>query len=90
MDFNFKQNQQGNREPVKILGEELERVTHFKYLGMSMEEEGGMETEITKRVGAGWRNWNMITSKTEHNFQYKIFTPKFQMYVNILAKRLIT
>ena len=21
-----------------------------------MEEEGGMETEITKRVGAGWRN----------------------------------
>ena len=22
-----------------------------------MEEECGMETEITKRVGAGWRNW---------------------------------
>ena len=22
-----------------------------------MEEEGGMETEITNRVGAGWRNW---------------------------------
>ena len=22
-----------------------------------MEEEGGMETEITKWVGAGWRNW---------------------------------
>ena len=22
-----------------------------------MEEEGGMETEITKRVGAGLRNW---------------------------------
>ena len=22
-----------------------------------MEEEGGMETEIKKRVGAGWRNW---------------------------------
>ena len=22
-----------------------------------MEEEGGMETEITKRVGAGWRKW---------------------------------
>ena len=56
MDFNFEQNQQGNREPVKILGEELERVIHLKYLGTSMEEEGGMETEITKRVGAGWRN----------------------------------
>ena len=48
MDFNFEKNQQGNREPVKILGEELERVTHFKYLGTSMEEEGGMETEIAK------------------------------------------
>ena len=57
MDFNCEHNQQGNREPVKILGEELERVTHFKYLGTSMEEEGGMETEITKRVGAGWGNW---------------------------------
>ena len=57
MDFNFQQSQQGNREPVKILGEELERVTHFKYLGTTMEEEDGMETEITKRVGAGWRNW---------------------------------
>ena len=57
MDFNFEQSQQGNREPVNILGDELERVTHFKYLGMSKEEEGGMETEITKRVGAGWRNW---------------------------------
>ena len=48
MDFNFEQSQQGNREPVKIPREELERVTHFKYLGTSMEEEGGMEIEITK------------------------------------------
>ena len=37
--------------------EEVERVTHFKYLGTSIEEEGGMETEIAKRVGAGWMNW---------------------------------
>ena len=48
--------EQGNREPVKILGAELEGVTHFKYPGTSMEDEGGMETEITDRVGAGWRN----------------------------------
>ena len=32
-----------------ILGEELERVTHFKYLVTRLEEEGGVETEIT-----GW------------------------------------
>ena len=39
---------------MNILGEELERVTHSKYLGTSIEEECGMETEITKRVGAEW------------------------------------
>ena len=54
MDFSFAQ---GNQPQVKILGEEVERVTHFKYLGTSIEEEGGMETEIAKRVGAGWMNW---------------------------------
>ena len=26
-------------------------------MGTSIEEEGGMETEIAKRVGAGWMNW---------------------------------
>ena len=57
MDFSFEQNAQGNRPQVKILGEEVERVTHFKYLGTSIEEEGGMETDIAKRVGAGWMNW---------------------------------
>ena len=45
MELNFEHNQQGNREPVKILRGELERVTHLKYLGTSMEEEGGMETD---------------------------------------------
>ena len=57
MEFSFEQNAQGNRPQVHSLGEEVERVTHFKYLGTSIEEEGGMETEIAKRVGAGWMNW---------------------------------
>ena len=30
---------------------------HFKYLGSSIEETGGMATEITQRVSAAWRNW---------------------------------
>ena len=57
MEFSFEQNAQGNRPHVQILGEEDESVTHFKYLGTSIEEEGGMETDIAKRVGAGWMNW---------------------------------
>ena len=40
-------------EPVKILGEELQRVHHFKYLGSSVEETGGRATEITQRVQHG-------------------------------------
>ena len=28
-----------------------------------MEEEGGMEAEITKWVGAGWRNWKKCRQK---------------------------
>ena len=48
MDFNFGQDNGQEREPVKILGEELQRVHHFKYLGSSVEETGGMTTEITQ------------------------------------------
>ena len=45
IDFSFEQNAQGNRPQIKILGEEVESVTQFKYLGTSVEEEGGMEWE---------------------------------------------
>ena len=38
MDFNFGQYKGQEREPVKILGEELQRVHHFKHLGSSVEE----------------------------------------------------
>ena len=44
MDFNFGQDNGPEREPVRILGEELQRVHHFKYLGSSVEETGGMAT----------------------------------------------
>ena len=42
------------REPVKILGEELQRVHHFKYLGSSVDDTGGMTTEISQRVCVAW------------------------------------
>ena len=61
MDFNFGQDNGQEREPVKILGEELQRVHHFKYLGSSVEETGGMATEITHRVSVAWRNWKRFS-----------------------------
>ena len=57
MAFTFGQDNGQGREPVKILGEELHRVNHFKDLGSSVEETGGMATEITHRVSAAWRYW---------------------------------
>ena len=41
---------------MKIIGKELERITHFKCLGTSTEEGCCVETEITVRMGPGWRN----------------------------------
>ena len=57
IDFKFGLDNGQGREPVKILGEELQRVHHFKYLGSSVEETGGMTTEISQRVSSAWRNW---------------------------------
>ena len=57
MDFNFGQDNGQEREPVKIPGEELQRVHHFNYLGSNLEEIGGRATEITQRVSAAWINW---------------------------------
>ena len=47
MDFKFERNEEIDKPTVKIQGDELEKVTHFKYLGSVMEEKRGMEMEIT-------------------------------------------
>ena len=43
IDFKFGQDNGQGREPVKMLGEELQRVHHFKYLGSSVRETGARE-----------------------------------------------
>ena len=48
IDFKFGQDNGQGREPVKILGEELQRVHRFTYLGARVEETGGMTTEISQ------------------------------------------
>ena len=44
MNFNFGQDNGQRREPVKVLGEELQIVNHFKYIGSIVEEPGSMAT----------------------------------------------
>ena len=72
MDFNFGQDSGQEREPVKILGEELQRVHHLKYLGSSVEETGGMATEITQRVSAAWRNWKRCSWLCDRRMPVKL------------------
>ena len=57
IDFKFGLDNGQGREPVKILGEELQRVHHFNYIGSSVEDTGGMTTYISQRVSAAWGNW---------------------------------
>ena len=49
---------------------------HTKYI---------QSTHFIMTIGCAIKQNNTMTSKTEHNFQYKIFTAKFQMYMYILA-----
>ena len=61
-DFKFGQDNGHGREPVKIIGEQLQRVHHFKYLGSSVDEAGGIATGMTQRVNAAWINWNISSA----------------------------
>ena len=56
LDFAFTQNDQENRESIKILEQEPEILIHFKYLGTCVDEKGGMEMEFTKQTWTRWRN----------------------------------
>ena len=49
IDFQFGQDNGQGRGQVKILGEELQRVSRFKY-------GGGMTTDISQGVSAAWGN----------------------------------
>ena len=57
MDFKFGLDNGQGREPVNILGEELQRVPHFMYFGSSVEGTGDMATNNSQKVSAAWRNW---------------------------------
>lgn len=39
-----------SKETVKMLGDEVARVKDFKYLGLTIQENGGCKREIKKRI----------------------------------------
>jgi len=46
---------------VAIEGVEIPRVEDFKYLGLTIQEDGGSDKEVTKKIQAGWNGWRKIT-----------------------------
>ena len=48
-------------ETVKIEDTKMPRVKEFKYLGSTVQESGGCEREVKKRVQAGWNGWRRVS-----------------------------
>ena len=48
-------------ETVKMEDAKVPRVKEFKYLGSTMQESGGCEREVKKRVQAGWNGWRKVS-----------------------------
>ena len=48
-------------ETVKMEDTKVPRVKEFKYLGSTVQESGGCEREVKKRVQARWNGWRKVS-----------------------------
>ena len=48
-------------ETVKMEDTKVPRVKEFKYLGSTVQESGGCEREVKKRIQAGWNGWRRVS-----------------------------
>ncbi|XP_037781893.1 uncharacterized protein LOC119578370 [Penaeus monodon] len=46
---------------ISLGGERVQRAVEFKYLGSTVQEDGGSEAEVSKRIQAGWNSWKKVT-----------------------------
>ena len=47
--------------PIKLNGEELKNVDHFKYLGSVIDKDGTIDRDVDLRVRAAWSSWRKLT-----------------------------
>jgi hypothetical protein len=45
-------------DTIKLDGINIKRTRTFKYLGSVVEEQAGMENEVTLSIQCGWINWS--------------------------------
>ena len=50
-----------DKETVKMEDTKVPRVKKFKYFGSMVQESGGCEREVKKRVQAGWNGWRRVS-----------------------------
>ena len=46
---------------VELQEKQLLETTEFKYLGSSLQKEGGVGTEVSRRIQCGWNNWRKMS-----------------------------
>ena len=51
----------GNSEGELKIGEAIPTVIEFKYLGSTVESAGGVDSEVNRRIQAGWKNWRKVS-----------------------------
>ena len=54
-------NGENDDETVKMEDTKKPRVKEFMYLGSTVQESGGCEREVKKRVQAGWNGWRRVS-----------------------------
>ena len=54
-------NGRNDKETVKIEDTKVPRVKEFKYLGSMVQESYICETEVKRRVQAGWNGWRKVS-----------------------------
>jgi hypothetical protein len=47
---------------IKLQGQELKEVSEFKYLGNTVQGDGGVEAEVNRRIQSGWNNWRKMSA----------------------------
>ena len=51
----------GNSD-INLQGENLERVTTFKYLGATLTDNGELDAKMTHIIQSGWKkNWKSVS-----------------------------
>ena len=64
--------------PMKLNGEELKNVDHFKCLGSVIDKDGAIDRDVDLRMQAAWSSWRKVTGvlydrKIPFRFNAKVY-----------------